>query len=57
MNLQVFVWDSPQEKIQVLKVMKRPKFGVAEETVFCFVYYELKSSMMPVFGFIWKKKV
>ena len=34
MNLKVFVWDSPQEKLQVLRNHKKPKFGVAEKIVF-----------------------
>ena len=34
MNLEVLVKDSPQEKLQVLKIIKKPKFGVAEKSVF-----------------------
>ena len=30
---EVFVWDSPQEKNQVLKIHEKPKFEVAEKSV------------------------
>ena len=37
-NLHVFVWDSPQEKLQVLKNHQKAKIWVCWKSVF-FVYY------------------
>ena len=41
MNLEVFVWDSPKEKVQVLKSReKAKKFGAEKfKTLISFLYY------------------
>ena len=39
MNLQVFVWDSSQEKINMKKNMKKPKNEVSEKVSFSLILF------------------
>ena len=54
MNLQIFVWDSPQEKNHE----KAKIWGSWKKWLFCFVYFVMKKSIIRlIFGIIWKIKI